>query len=104
MAKTLRDNYDLRTLATKIIPDGNGGFKNAIVGAEIVFVNPNDGNDIRKEVEDWHFMEATCEIHLKFTDGESDVLNLKRTYQVYIDDGYKSVKANKKRRRGKRTS
>jgi len=101
MARTRRHNYDLATLAAKIVPNGNGGYKNAIIGTLIIFED-SDGNEVKKEVLDWHFSLGTREIHLIFTDGDSDVCVLTRRYIVEIEDTYESVKSKKKRRRAKK--
>jgi len=97
MTKTLRKKYDLLTLCMKIIPDGNGGYKNAIEGAELVFED-----DSRGIITSWRINSATNELHLDFEEGESVSLNLNRLYQVYIDESYKNVKDKKKKRRPKR--
>ncbi|MHA1123749.1 MAG: hypothetical protein ACTSPC_13210 [Candidatus Heimdallarchaeota archaeon] len=100
MAKTLRKKYDLYTLCIKIIPDGNGGYKNAIIGADIVF-----DDDTRETVKDWSIDYPTNELHLDFESGESGSFSLMRKYQVYLDSSYKNVKQNKKKnRRAKRGS
>lgn len=91
MAKTRRDKYDLLTLATKGV----------LIGTDIVFEDEN-GDEVIKEVADYYFSLPTMEIHLKFTDGEGDVLNLKRTYVVEIDSGYNTVYKKRKRNRTKR--
>jgi len=103
MARTRRSKYDLATLAAKIVPDRNGGYKNAIIGTLIIFED-SDGNEVKKEVADWHFSLGTKEIHLIFTDGDDDVCVLTRKYVVEIENTYNSVKAKKKRRRAKKSN
>jgi len=97
MAKTIRDKYSLGTLCKKIVPDGLGGWKNSIIGTEIMM---EDGT--WEEVIDWWDDDATREIHLMFKSGTGDSFDLTEKYVVKIESTYNSVPSQKKKKNHKK--
>ena len=80
MGKIVKDKYDLLTLATKGV----------LIGSDIHF---EDGS---LEIEDYYLDYATGEIHIEFTDGSGQCLDLKEKHVVSVPDTYRSVQSKKK--------
>lgn len=87
MAKTIRDKFDLTTLA----------MKQKLIGAEIIM-----DDDTSLEVADYYMDMATKEIHIDFVNGEEASFSLMDKFHVKIDSSYKSVSSKKKTKRQKR--
>jgi len=97
MAKTVRDKFDLLTLCMKIVPDGSGGWKNAIIGTEIQM---EDGS--WEEIVNWWIDPKTSEIHLTFKNNSGASFDLGEKFFVKIESTYKSDTSKKKNKKHKK--
>lgn len=87
MAKITKEKYDLPTLA----------IKGKLVGSNIHF---EEG--VSPDIVDWYIDSATQEIHLQYSDGTGDSLDVRQKYVVDVEDTYQSVKSKKKAKKPKR--
>lgn len=86
MAKVIKGKFDLFTLA----------IKGQLIGTDIHF---DEGTF---EVSDWYIDYATNEIHVEFTNGTGESLDLKQKHVVSIDQNYVPVQNKGKFKRAKR--
>lgn len=87
MAKITKEKYDLQTLA----------IKQKLVGSNIHF---EEG--VSPDIADWYIDSATQEIHLQYSDGTGDSLDLRQKYVVDVESTYVSVQSKKKNKKPKR--
>jgi len=86
MAKVVKGKFDLLTLA----------IKGQLIGTDIHF------EEGIFEVADWYIDFATNEMHVEFTDGSGESLDLKQKHVVSIDQSYVPVQNKGKLKRAKR--
>lgn len=86
MAKVIKGKFDLLTLA----------IKGQLIGTDIHF------DEGVFEVADYYIDYATNEIHVQFTDGSGESLDLKQKHVVSINDAYVTIQNKGKVKRPKR--
>lgn len=98
MARTIRDKFDLFTLATKVKPfTVKGNIEMWLIGTGIG-IDDNSYPIVKNFFIDYN----TSEIHIDFTDGTDSSFSLREKFWVDIDSRYLSVPSKKKNKKQKR--